>query len=365
MANNNILVLVPSPNSIGGVSHYYQQLRPYLPNNFRYFRRGVRYQYNNFAHLIYPLVFIWDIMRFFLISSGRRVSLILINTSFGITGIIRDSIFIRISKVFGKKNIVFFRGIDEKIISEITDSKLLWNLFRKTFLTVDEIWVLSRQFSDKLKSWGYKGGLRIETTLVDSALLEAFNIESIKEKYNNTDLIHILFMSRLEKIKGIYETIDSFRIFMQKYPNSLLHICGDGKEKNNILKYIGDDLNGSIEYKGYVLGQPKSEIFSKTHLFIFPSQREGMPNVVLEAMAFGVPVLTTKVGGISDFFEEGKMGFIINQKDPEKIAELMIQTLEDKDLCKSIASYNYDFAKKHYYVQIVAERIKTYVNRFL
>jgi len=356
---------VPSPYSIGGVSHYYQKIQPYLPEDFAFFTRGVRYQYSVFARLIYPLVFFYDILRFLLIISVRRTSLIIINTSFGITGIIRDSIFIKISKIFRKKIIVFFRGIDDDVISTITDNKLLWSLFRKSFLTVDEIWVLSGQIYNRIKSWGYKGTIRMETTLVDSSLLKDYTIGKLQQKYDNEGPSHILFMSRLEKIKGIYETIDSFRIFLKRYPDSILHICGDGKEKDSVLDYIGDDLDRSILFEGFVYGKRKSDILSKSHLFVFPSKREGMPTVVLEAMAFGLPVLTTEVGGLCDFFENGKMGFVINRNDPDEIAELMRKTLADRDLCKLVVGYNYDYAKDHYYDRVVADRIRSYVSNLL
>lgn len=356
---------MPSPNSIGGVSHYYQQIQPYLTEDFVFFTRGVRYQYSLFARLIYPLVFFYDIVRFLMITSFSRISLVIINTSFGITGIIRDSFFIRISKIFKKKSIVFFRGIDDDVISTITDNKYLWKLFKKTFLTVDEIWVLSGRISNKLESWGYKGSIRLETTLVDSSLLQDYSIGELQQKYNTGSPAHILFISRLEKIKGIYETIDSFRIFLKKHPDSILHICGDGKEKVSVLNYIGDDLNKSILFEGFVSGKRKSDIFSKSHLFVFPSKREGMPNVVLEAMAFGLPVLTTRVGGLCDFFEAGKMGFIISRNDPGEIAEKMEKTLADPDLCKYTVAYNYDYAKTHYYDRVVAERIRSHVRKLL
>lgn len=359
------LVLVPSPNSIGGVSHYYHQIQPYLSEDFEYFTRGVRYQYSFFSHITYPFVFFYDIMRFSLITSMRRILVIIINTSFGITGIIRDSIFIGISKIFRKKIVVFFRGIDDNVISRINDNWFLWNLFRKSFLTVDEIWVLSGKINDKLVSWGYNGYIRLETTLVDSTLLKDYSIEALRSRYVGPGPLRILFMSRLEKNKGIYETIDSFRIFLKRYPDSILHICGDGKEKNSILSYINNDLNRSILFEGFVSGKQKSEIFSKSHLFIFPSRREGMPNVILEAMAFGLPILTTPVGGIADFFDEGKMGFLLRQSDPEKIAEMIETTLKDSDLCRKIATYNYEYAKKRFYAPVVAERIRSYYNNLI
>lgn len=362
---SKILILVPSHHSIGGVSHYYQTLRPYFPQNIKYFIRGVRNQNSSGSRMIYPLHFILDIIRFFVKLSGRSISLIHVNTSFGLTGIFRDSIFILISKLYRKKTIVFFRGIDDTIIDRLTNTRLLWGLFKMSFLVANELWVLSGQVSDKLRSWGYKGIIRTETTLVDNIILKDFKIEDLIDRFNNKESFNILFVSRLERNKGIYETIDSFRKFREKYPDATLSICGEGKEKDDILTFIRDDLNKSIFYYGFVKEKDKAAVFRRAHLFLLPSYREGMPNVVLEAMAFGLPVLTTPVGGIADFFEEGKMGFLLKQTDPEKIAELIETTLKDSDLCKNIAAYNYEYAKKRFYAPVVAERIKSYYNNLI
>jgi glycosyltransferase involved in cell wall biosynthesis len=87
--------------------------------------------------------------------------------------------------------------------------------------------------------------------------------------------------------------------------------------------------------------------------------KEGMPTSVLEAMAFGLPVISRPVGGIKDFFQNEKMGYLLESKDPAYYYEAIIKLLENKDLCKEIGLYNYSFAKENFMASIIAKNIET------
>ncbi len=75
-------------------------------------------------------------------------------------------------------------------------------------------------------------------------------------------------------------------------------------------------------------------------MYLFLSYTEGMPTVVLEAMIFGLPIFTRKVGGLIDFFENGKMGYISSSLDPVVFAEAMKPYIESSAKMKSVSLYN-------------------------
>jgi glycosyltransferase involved in cell wall biosynthesis len=83
-----------------------------------------------------------------------------------------------------------------------------------------------------------------------------------------------------------------------------------------------------------------------------------MPITVLEAMAFGLPVVVTRVGGIADFFENKKHGFMIEKAYPEEIAKAILLLLTDKELYASISRHNYRYAKDHFQSTIVAKKLE-------
>jgi len=87
-----------------------------------------------------------------------------------------------------------------------------------------------------------------------------------------------------------------------------------------------------------------------------------MPNSALEAMAFGLPVITTRVGGIPDFFEAGKMGLFLDNRKPEHIAEKIKYLIERPQLMKQMSEYNYHYAMQHFYASKVAKRLENIIH---
>jgi glycosyltransferase involved in cell wall biosynthesis len=360
---NRILVLVPSSKTHGGIGHYFKTIKPFLLSDVTFFIRGVRNQQSLAGKLVFPIIQVYDTGRFFFYLLFGRYSLVQINTSFGITGIIRDAIFILITRLFNKKHLVFFRGIDDVVIKQV--EKKYWWIFRNTFLNANRILVLSNKMKEIVLDWGYAGKVIIETTIVDSNLLKDFNIEQQFRKYETGNYFEILFLSRLEKGKGIYEAIDAFRILNIRQPRTILRICGDGKETTKVLNYAGENLNRNIFFEGFVTGARKSQIFSMAHIFLFPSYAEGMPNALLEAIAFGLPVITSDVGGISDFFIQPQMGYITRSIQPDVLAGLLERLIEYPEKCQNISRFNYEFAKIRYYSEIVAGRFDSCYSELL
>lgn len=363
MKKDKILILVPSPRSPGGVGHYYQTIKPYYTLGIVYFTRGVRNQQSSLSRLLYPLVQIYDYLRFVFYLLFCRCQLVHVNTSFGITGILRDAGFILLAKLFRKRYLVFFRGIDEAVIAKVEQK--LWRLFRFTFLNADMIWVLSQELEAQMREWGYRGPVEVETTLVDEALLQDFDLENSLEKYKANHEFEILFMSRLEKTKGIYEAIDAFRILHQTYPWVRLRICGSGSESNKVAQIIGEQLNHEIFLEGHVSGTEKIKALSRAHLFLFPSYFEGMPNALLEALAFGLPVVTSKVGGIPDIFIDGKMGYLTSDISPANLARFMAMLIDKPEHCKAISQFNYDYARGRFYAGEVCRRVEQHYKKLL
>ena len=83
-----------------------------------------------------------------------------------------------------------------------------------------------------------------------------------------------------------------------------------------------------------------------------------MPISLLEAMAFGLPVITRPVGGIKDFFEDGMMGFMTPSGDSKAIEEILERILKDHALRSRVSIYNYNYAREHFAAPLVIERMR-------
>ena len=113
-----------------------------------------------------------------------------------------------------------------------------------------------------------------------------------------------------------------------------------------------------INFTGDVRGQRKTDIFVEHHIYCFPTfYGEGLPTSVLEAMAFGMPIVTRPVGGLADMFEDGKMGHLVQGTSPEEIAVSLEMLMSHPDRMVEMGRYNASYAKEHFMAPIVAKRL--------
>jgi glycosyltransferase involved in cell wall biosynthesis len=347
-SDSKILVLVPEITLIGGIANYYQSLTPFLSKNFIYFTRGSRGKGNLLSSFYW---FVFDIVKLFIKLIYSKPDAVIINTSISQKSLRRDAIFIfTINLISNSKVIVFFRGWDNSYF----ENTMIPKWFYTTFLKADAIIILAKSFKEKLKGMGYEGPIFVETTAVNE------NILKIREyPYKISDVKNLLFMSRIEADKGIYELIDAYQILQKRVAFNLnLNIAGNGSDFKDINQILKTSNIKNVYMHGFVKDIDKSDLLNSASIFIFPSSHgEGMPNSVLEAMAFGIPVITTRVGGITDFFEEGKMGLFLDSTNPIEIAAKVEMLLNNTELMTFISHYNYNYAKRKFYARIVANRL--------
>ena len=108
---------------------------------------------------------------------------------------------------------------------------------------------------------------------------------------------------------------------------------------------------------GFVEGKQKIDLLQKATIFVFLSDIEGMPNAVLEAMSFGLPVITTNVGGISSIFKDGNNGYLIEYYKKNSLVKKIDDLIKDKELYKKFSINNFEKAKKKFTSDVVAKRI--------
>ena len=114
-----------------------------------------------------------------------------------------------------------------------------------------------------------------------------------------------------------------------------------------------------VRFVGYVSGEDKAGELRRADCYVFPSYEEGMPISVLEAMAFGLPVITRPVGALADFFEDGVMGYMTESKAPGVLAGLMQKLLDDPAARERMGQYNQQFAWEHFSAAAVTGLLET------
>lgn len=355
---NKVLILAPASTARGGITNYYQVLRKEFPENIEYFLRGAR-------NWPYRKGIVSEMIRAYRDYSNFRkrilqgdIGLVQTSTSLGFWTTIRDGLFVKCAFKHKIKTIVFFRGWDDQAVSKVQH---YLSLFRYFFFPSYAIITLSEKSKKDLHNWGYRKDIFIETTLVDKDLLVDVDEQSIVNKYSvlKGNAINLLYFSRVEIRKGIYDLLSAYEILtsVQSANRYSLSICGDGKELDNIKDLIDQKKLKNVHVMDFVEGVKKKSAFENAHLLVFPSYGEGMPNAVLEAMGFGLPVLTTPVGGITDFFKNGVHGYYIKPSEPADIVKKIALLLSEPGSMHRMAIANYKLASELFRSDMVSERI--------
>ncbi|MFX0133458.1 MAG: glycosyltransferase [Candidatus Hodarchaeota archaeon] len=155
----------------------------------------------------------------------------------------------------------------------------------------------------------------------------------LKELKLNAEKKYILFVGRFIREKGVYELIQAFSIIAKKYPEIDLIFIGEQPEKVNISEYLKDDnIIKRIHFKGIISHREVAYFMKVSELLVHPSWAEGLPNVVMEAMACGLPVVTTHVGGIPEVLINRITGLSVPLKNVEKLVNAMDEMIDDHNL---------------------------------
>lgn len=351
-----VIITTPSLKGPGGVASYFNSILPYFAKNSNIIISVLEVgSYKSKSKLIHTVL---DQYRFIKTIFIDKYDIVHINPSLSFKSFIRDGLFIFWAKRKKKLPVVvFFRGWNDSFYYSI--SGLLNFFFKITYKKADCFIVLANDFKLKLIQKGIKQPIYVLSTAVDDSLIKNFSIKSKIYYINSFNTIKILYLSRIEKQKGIFETIDACHILLNRNINLTLSIAGNGSAYNDVLEYIAYyNLQNHINILGYVKGEQKQKTFQKHDIYCFPTYYgEGMPNSVLEAMAFGMPVVTTPVGGLKDFFQDGKMGYLAHSTQPEEIASCLEKIIQDKDTLYRMAKYNYYYANKHFLASRVAKSL--------
>lgn len=184
------------------------------------------------------------------------------------------------------------------------------------------------------------------------AISEIFNNpvidkEKIKQKYNLPNRF-ILCLGAVEPRKNIIGLIKAFELTYSLLPNSYsLVIAGSGagwKNKKIYARALASPLRDKIEFLGYVEANYKPGLYSMAELFVYPSFYEGFGFPVLEAMAMGVPVITSNRSSLPEI--TGHAAYLINPNRPAEIADAIIKMLTDTNLKEHFKKMGLEQVKK-------------------
>lgn len=190
--------------------------------------------------------------------------------------------------------------------------------------------------------------------------IEEFDIAEQKEQIRQSlglpaDAFIVGTVSRLVPIKGLGDLMESLPLVLKEYPNFHWLAVGDGPEKEPLLQLAREKgIENHVHFIGFRQDIPRC--LKAMDAFISTSYSEGFGLSVIEAMAAKVPVISTPVGGISDFLLDRVNGLAVPAHRPDEIARCLIQLYQDNHLGNKLVNKAYQLVSENFTLEIMAEK---------
>lgn len=156
----------------------------------------------------------------------------------------------------------------------------------------------------------------------------------------------------------MFDVLKAIPIVAHKFGSDILFLFVGkyDKEKQKAIGGVGNQFD-IVKNLGFLEKDEMLKIKLTSDIYVLPSYAEGLPMAMLEAMAAGLPVVSTKVGSIPELIEEGVNGFLIESGDYKTLAERIVQLAKNKSLREAMGKRNIEKVKKSYSLECATQEL--------
>jgi len=228
-------------------------------------------------------------------------------------------------------------------------------MFKYIFRKADYIQTISNYLADWAENMGAKKkNIKVVPNGVDVKRFKNYDL-----RFKNDNETILISTSRLVKKNGLGDLIDATKILIDENYKIKTLILGEGPLKNNLkFKIKNLKLQNEVLLIGHIDSEKIPQYLQKADIFIRPSLSEGLGSSFLEAMATGLPIIGTPVGGIPDFLKHEETGLLAKPNNPESIAKQVKLLLNNNELKNKIAENGQKLVFQKYNWDNIAQRMK-------
>lgn len=291
------------------------------------------------------------ILKFLIILVLNRPNIVHIHMSYN-GSFYRKLFVVKLSKKFKVKTILHLHGSEFKLFYE-KSCLTVKNKIKCLFETVDQTVVLGKDWLEFVQDVSPEANIIVCNNAVDIPI----EITTLSEGSFN-----ILFLAVLLKRKGVYDLIEVIRQLKDeeffKMKNIKFIVAGDGPEYQTILHLIQEyGLEPMVDVVGWVDNDKKHELLKISQLLVLPSYNEGLPMAILEAMSYGIPIISTDVGSIAEVVIPNRTGYLIQPGNQGQLKISIIDIVTDRLLWKNLSMNARNLISENY-------NIKKYLSNF-
>jgi glycosyltransferase involved in cell wall biosynthesis len=235
----------------------------------------------------------------------------------------RKAVFSELARLFRVPVLLHLHGSELEIFYDAQGALGRWWI-RRQLERADRVLVLSESWRDFVN--------RVAPHAKSAVILNYVRLPPAQECGEPHLGVNILFLGILGRRKGIYDLLPVFKRVLPNVLEMHLWIGGNGEiaETTDAIAALG--LSDSADLLGWIAGDDKNALLATADVFILPSYNEGLPISLLEAMSYGVPVISTRVGGIPELVRDGIDGYLIEPGDQAGLAQALARLATDGDL---------------------------------
>lgn len=163
----------------------------------------------------------------------------------------------------------------------------------------------------------------------------------------------VVFLGRLREKKGIFDLVRAIPMVLESVPGAVFTLAGDGDL--DTVRRLAQDLGVSdaVKLPGWLAGAEKEAALSAAHALVLPSYFEGQPVCLLEAMAQGIPIVSTRIGGIPELLQSGECGLLVQPGDVEALSRALVSLLREGELRRGLRNSAFRRAVDYYSITAV------------
>jgi glycosyltransferase involved in cell wall biosynthesis len=151
-------------------------------------------------------------------------------------------------------------------------------------------------------------------------------------EYARGETLRLLYAGTWLDQRGIFYIRDAMRRLAQRIPGLKLTIAGPGAPAEEVMRFFGAELVANIDVRPVIAAGSMQELYAEHDIFVFPSLMEGLPSVLLEAMASGMPVITAETCGMPDMVQDGFNGLLVPPADASALENAIVRLAESEEL---------------------------------
>jgi len=365
MKSFRVLLVSPFPLPFGGIASYSENLyngllaknisvEKYNTSRFDQYRYHNPDKKRNYIRIIHPgnilfmFLIIIDFIIFLLTISLRKNLIVHVHTS-SFFGWWRSTIYIILAKIMGKKTILHVHNAIDRFYFKES------GIFAKFFIRI------SLRIPNHLisLSYGIKNLLVKLTRKPVTPIYNGVDVEQFQSVKKYIKPYKMLFAGFVGHQKGVPDLLRALKKSRISFDEIQLTIMGSGdiEEMKKLTKEL--ELHGQVTFTGRISEEEKTKLFNTHHIFTLPSHGEGQPISILEGMASGMAILSTKVGSIPEVVNE-ENGILVNPGDIQELSDAIFQLVNKVDVEK-MGEVNREIACKRFsFVRVIKDNLSVY-----